>query len=106
MLLVGTSGLLYLKGRSDTEPAEQRMVTMDIAFLVALLLTSLTGLLLLALRETGAMGILLVIHLGVVAALFITLPYGKFAHLFYRYAALIRNSLEERADADPARAGH
>jgi len=28
----------------------------------------------------------------------VTLPYGKFAHVFYRYAALIRNALEERAD--------
>jgi hypothetical protein len=34
----------------------------------------------------------------VVAALFVTLPYGKFAHVFYRYAALIRNSLEERVE--------
>ncbi len=103
MLVAGTSGLLYLKWRSDTEPAEPRMVSMDIAFLVALLLTSLTGLLLLALRETPAMGTAMVVHLGVVAALFITLPYGKFAHLFYRYAALIRNSIEQRAaDAPPA----
>ena len=104
MLLVGTSGLLYLKWRSDKDPAEWRMVGMDVAFLVVLLLTSLTGLMLLALRETPAMGTLLAIHLGVVAALFITLPYGKFAHLFYRYAALIRNSIEGGATG-PTRAG-
>jgi len=103
MLLAGTGGLLYLKWRSDEEPAEGRMAAMDVAFLMLLLLTSLTGLLLLALRDTPAMGTLLGIHLGVVAALFITLPYGKFAHLFYRYAALIRNATEERAD-DPATA--
>ena len=96
MLVVGAGGLLYLKWRSDREPAEPRMVTMDVAFLVSLLLTSITGLALLALRETPAMGILLAVHLGAVAALFITLPYGKFAHLFYRYAALIQNGLEER----------
>jgi citrate/tricarballylate utilization protein len=96
MLVFGTGGLLYLKWRSDLEPAESRMVTMDVAFLVSLLLTSITGLALLALRETPAMGILLAVHLGAVAALFITLPYGKFAHLFYRYAALIQNALEER----------
>jgi citrate/tricarballylate utilization protein len=105
MLVVGTSGLLYLKWRSDREPGEGRMLTMDVAFLVALLLTSLTGLLLLAVRETAAMGTMLAIHLGVVAALFLSLPYGKFAHLFYRYAALVRNSIEERA-ADQAPTGH
>ena len=42
------------------------------------------------------MGTLLVIHLGVVAGLFITLPYGKFAHVVYRYAALVRYSIEQR----------
>jgi citrate/tricarballylate utilization protein len=104
MLVAGTSGLLLLKWRSDREPAHGQMAAMDVAFLMALLLTSLTGLLLLAVRETWAMGAMLTIHLGLVAALFITLPYGKFAHLFYRYAALIRNSVEERAD-QPA-AGH
>jgi len=94
-LLLGSSGLLYLKYRSDKNPTEQRMLTMDVAFLAVLLLTSLTGLLLLGLRQTPAMGMLLVVHLGVVAALFITAPYGKFAHLFYRYAALIRNAIEQ-----------
>ena len=69
---------------------------MDVAFLALLFLTSFTGLLLLALRETAAMGTLLVIHLGVVAGLFITAPYGKFAHVVYRYAALVRYSIEQR----------
>ncbi|OGK87941.1 MAG: hypothetical protein A2X52_22825 [Candidatus Rokubacteria bacterium GWC2_70_16] len=95
MLVAGTVGLLVLKWRSDPAPAERRMVAMDVAFLLVLLLTSVTGLLLLALRETGAMGVLLAIHLGMVAALFVTLPYGKFAHLVYRYAALIRSAIEQ-----------
>ncbi len=94
-LLIGTGGLLYLKWRSDSEPAEARMVTMDVAFLMLLFLTSATGMLLLALRESAAMGTLLVIHLGFVAGLFLTAPYGKFAHVVYRYAALVRNSIEQ-----------
>ena len=61
-----------------------------------LFLTSLTGLALLAFRETAAMGTLLVIHLGIVAGLFLTMPYGKFAHVVYRYAALVRYSIEQR----------
>jgi citrate/tricarballylate utilization protein len=102
VLLVGAGGLLWLKWSSDREPADRPMAAMDVAFLMALLLTSLSGLLLLGLRDTPAMGILLAIHLGLVAALFITMPYGKFAHLFYRYAALIRNAVEERAAASHA----
>ena len=95
-LLIGTGGLLYLKWRSDRDPAEYRMLSMDVAFLVLLFLTSFTGMILLAFRETAAMGTLLVIHLAVVAGLFITLPYGKFAHVVYRYSALVRYAIEQR----------
>jgi citrate/tricarballylate utilization protein len=56
---------------------------------VLLLLTALTGLLLLALRHGPAMGYLLIVHLGCVLALFLTLPYGKFVHGLYRAAALV-----------------
>jgi citrate/tricarballylate utilization protein len=64
-------------------------------------------LLLLALRETAAMGTLLAIHLGVVAAFFIMIPYGKLAHVVYRYSALVKNAVEQRrvAAADAAH-GH
>lgn len=95
-LLIGCPGLLYLKWKSDRAPAASNMLSMDVAFLVLLFLTSLTGLVLLAFRETAAMGTLLVIHLGVVAGLFITAPYSKFAHVVYRYAALVRYAIEQR----------
>jgi len=98
MLCIGTVGLLYLKAVSDREPAEQEMLSLDRGFLVMLFLTSFTGLLLLCLRETSWMGTLLVIHLGVVAGLFLTLPYSKFAHAVYRYSALIQNAIEVRED--------
>jgi citrate/tricarballylate utilization protein len=95
-LLIGTIGLLYLKWKSDFDPAAERMLNMDVAFLVLLFLTSATGMLLLVLRESAAMGTLLVIHLGMVAGFFLTMPYGKFAHVVYRYAALVRYTIEQR----------
>lgn len=55
---------------------------------------SATGLLLLGLRETAAMGVLLAVHLGLVVALFLCLAYGKFVHAIYRLAALVRSHLE------------
>ena len=94
-LLVGTGGLLYLKWQMDTVPATARAFGMDVGFLALLFFASLTGLLLLILRETPAMGTLLAAHLGVVAGLFITMPYGKFVHAVYRYAALVRNAVEQ-----------
>ena len=75
---------------------------MDVAFIVMLFLTSLTGMVLLVLRETAAMGPLLALHLGVVFSLFVTMPYGKFVHGIYRFAALVRYAMERKAMAQGA----
>jgi citrate/tricarballylate utilization protein len=96
-LLVGPAGLLAAKWQRDPALAAGDRFGMDAAFLVMLFLTSLTGLLLLVLRATGAMGTLLAIHLGVVLALFLSMPYGKFVHGLYRFAALVKYAAERRA---------
>lgn len=93
-LLIGPIGLYALKRRRDPAIVDAAQDGMDVSFIALLFLTSLTGLLLLVLRETAAMGVLLRIHLGVVLGLFFTLPYGKFVHGIYRSAALLRSSLE------------
>lgn len=93
-LLIGPLGLLALKMRRNREITDEDQHGMDVAFLVLLLLTSATGLLLLALRESASMGKLLVVHLGLVLALFVTLPYGKFVHGIYRSAAVLKYALE------------
>jgi citrate/tricarballylate utilization protein len=97
-LLIGSGGLLYLKARMDSQPATPRSLGMDLGFLVLLFLTSISGLLLLILRETPAMGTLLAVHLGIVIGLFVTMPYGKFVHAIFRYAALVKNALEDRRE--------
>ncbi len=95
-LIVGTCGLLWIKMRSDREPEDSSAVGMDYVFLVTLCLTALTGMLTLIFRATTAMGSMLVVHLALIAALFITAPYGKFVHFVYRSLALIRYELEQR----------
>lgn len=95
-LLIGPVGLLAEKRKRDPLTQDRGLYGMDAAFLAMLFLTSLTGLALLLLRATPAMGLLLAIHLGVVFGLFVTMPYGKFVHGLYRYAALARYARERR----------
>ena len=93
-LIIGPTGLLFLKRRRNREITETKQVGIDTTFLILLLLTSATGLLLLVLRESRLMGTLLIVHLGFVMALFITLPYSKFVHGVYRFVAIAKYALE------------
>src|SRR5436853_623868 len=93
-LLIGPIGLLAERWKRDPVLVDQQRMGMDAAFIVILFLTSLTGMALLILRETPAMGPLLALHLGVVFALFLTMPYGKFVHGLYRFVALVRYARE------------
>jgi len=95
-LLIGPVGLFYLNKKRSPLHGDKAQQPMDRGFIALLFWTSLTGLALLVWRDTGAMALLLAIHLGVVMALFLTMPYGKFAHGFYRCAALLKNSIEKR----------
>ena len=96
-LLVGPAGLLWLRAIRPAELADPRQGPMDTGLVVLLLLTSATGLLLLVLRATPAMPLVLIVHLAVVLALFLTLPYGKFVHGVYRAQALLKYARERRA---------
>ncbi|MDD2008079.1 tricarballylate utilization 4Fe-4S protein TcuB [Pseudomonas putida] len=95
-LIVGPAGLLALNLRRAPEHGDAAQRPMDRAFILLLLLVSTTGMALLALRDTGVMAILLAVHLGTVMALFVTLPYGKFAHGLFRSAALLKFAIEKR----------
>jgi citrate/tricarballylate utilization protein len=95
-LLVGPAGLLILRGRRDPALGDLVQDGLDQSFIALLFLTSLTGLLLLVLRDRSVMSALLIVHLGVVLALFLTLPYGKFVHGIYRTAALLIYAEETR----------
>ena len=95
-LLIGPIGLLFLNLRRNPLHGDARQKPMDRAFILLLFLISLSGLLLLVLRESALMSYLLIIHLGFVMGLFLTMPYGKFAHGIYRMAALLKNAVEKR----------
>jgi citrate/tricarballylate utilization protein len=95
-LLIGPAGLFWLHLRRNASQGDVRQRPMDRGFIALLFFTSLSGLALLAWRDTGSMALLLAVHLGFVMALFVTLPYGKFAHGVYRSAALLKYAIEKR----------
>lgn len=100
-LVIGPTGLLWLNFRRDAQHLEPGQVPMDRGFAALLLATSVSGLALLAWRDTGAMATLLAVHLGIVMAFFLTMPYGKFVHGAYRVAALLKWSFEKRRPDAP-----
>jgi citrate/tricarballylate utilization protein len=95
-LVGGPIGLLIARSRRDPALLDEGRYGMDAGFIVMLFLTGVTGLAVLFLRDSAAMGPLLALHLGAVFALFITMPYGKFVHGIYRFAALVRYAQERR----------
>jgi citrate/tricarballylate utilization protein len=95
-LLIGPAGLLWLRMRRDPALSASTEGGMDVAFLLLLFLTALSGLVLLVTREWPGMAFVLAVHLAIVMALFLTLPYGKFVHAVYRFAALVRYHLERK----------
>lgn len=97
-MVVGTVGLALLKLRADPGPVARSLTSADCALLALLFLVAVSGLGLLALRETAAMGPLLLVHLGLVLGWFATLPYGKFLHAPFRFAALLRAAMERQGE--------
>lgn len=99
-LLIGPIGLLAAKFTRDSALQDEKSTGMDLALLAILFLTSLSGFALLLARATSFMNLALAIHLGIVFSLFMTLPYGKFVHGLYRFAALARYAKERKALGD------
>jgi len=105
-MAIGSAGLWVARGAADPVLKDSGAAGMDRAFIAMLFLTAVSGLALLALRDTDAMGAALALHLGLVFAFFVTTPYGKMVHGLYRFLALVRYAKEMRVAASrPADGG-
>nr|WP_294501931.1 tricarballylate utilization 4Fe-4S protein TcuB [uncultured Rhodopila sp.] len=94
LMIAGTIGLLAMKFTDDPVPNVRRLLGGDVALLMLLALIAVSGLVLLAVRATGAMGLAMAVHLGCILAFFLVLPYSKMVHATYRSAALLRRAME------------
>jgi citrate/tricarballylate utilization protein len=95
-LVVGTAGLFWLNICRHPLQQDVAQRPMDRGFIALLFLTAASGLVLMLTKDTAALPLALCVHLGSVMALFVTLPYGKFAHGIYRSAALLKWAIERR----------
>jgi len=96
-LVIGPVGLIFLKRRAANSPVyTDQTRQLDAGLLLLLLLAGGSGLALTALRGTDLLGLSLMVHLGLVMAFFLAMPYGKFIHGFYRLLALVAFALERR----------
>lgn len=101
LLTVGTIGMAMLKRKADRSLGDIAAWGGEMAFILLLGFVAASGLALYVLGSTGAMPMLLVLHLGAVLSFFLLTPYSKMAHGFYRLAALIREEQNKQPAAKP-----
>jgi citrate/tricarballylate utilization protein len=99
-LVIGPLGLAASGRTRAPALVDQKRQGFDLAFLAMLFLSGATGLGLLMARTSAVMEPMLALHLGIVFALFVTMPYGKFVHGLYRFVALVRYAQEDRGSAE------
>lgn len=106
LLTVGGVALMALKAKAEKNLGAPAVWGGEMAFILLLTATGASGLLLYWATGTAAVRPMLVFHLGAVLALYLTLPYTKMVHIFFRLAALTRDAQEkeEAAEAEPSAA--
>ncbi|HEU5296426.1 MAG TPA: tricarballylate utilization 4Fe-4S protein TcuB [Burkholderiaceae bacterium] len=98
-LAIGSAWLGWLYRVRHPLHREPSQAGMDIGFIALLFVVATSGLALALARTTSTMPLLLSLHLAAVMVLFVTLPYGRFAHGVYRVGALVKWSIEKRQPA-------
>jgi len=99
LLVAGCASLAWLKTRADRALDAPALWGGEMAFVLLLGLTGLSGLVLYAATGTGAVAALLALHLASVFTLFVLTPYSKMVHGAYRLAALVRDAQQKRLAA-------
>lgn len=98
LMTIGAAGLAVMKMRADRNLGDRHVWGGEMAFVLLIGWTGLSGLLLFAATGTGAVPSLLALHLGSVLTLFLTTPYSKMAHGAYRFTALVRDAVRQKSD--------
>jgi len=96
LLSAGTLGLLVLKMQSDRKLGSIERRVGEYAFVVLLFLVSTSGLVLYWSAGSSLASGSLILHLAFIAVFFVSMPYSKMVHGFFRLAALCREAQIQR----------
>ena len=96
MMVIGCIAALVQRPKRHPALKVPEQQTMDIGFVVVLLLIAASGLISMVLRTTAAMPLLHLFHLASVLTFFLLMPYSKFTHGLYRGLALWWHNREQR----------
>jgi citrate/tricarballylate utilization protein len=92
LMTLGGIALIWLKLRAEKSLGAPAVWGGEMAFVLLLTTIGASGLVLYSVTGSSAVQPLLVGHLGAVLALYLTLPYTKMVHAFFRLAALVRDA--------------
>jgi citrate/tricarballylate utilization protein len=92
LLTIGCGALAWLKTKADPALGARSVWGGEMAFVLLLGFTGASGLALYMATGSDLVTPILALHLGAVLGFFLTAPYSKMAHGFYRFAALIREA--------------
>jgi citrate/tricarballylate utilization protein len=97
-VVISCAGLLIRNRLRTPALATRASERGDAALLISLMIVAVTGIVLLIVQKaTGEVRIVLLIHLGAVAGLYLFAPYGKLMHAVYRLAAIVVDVRERAA---------
>lgn len=96
MMVIGCTAALIQRPKRHQVLKVSEQQTMDVGFVVVLLLIAASGLASMVLRSTAAMPLLHLFHLACVLTFFLLMPYSKFTHGLYRGLALWWHNREQR----------
>lgn len=96
LLSAGTAVLFYLKLQADSHLGSTERRVGEYAFIGLLFLVSTSGLILYWSSGTVLASSALIVHLAFIATFFVSLPYSKMVHGFFRLAALCREAQIKR----------
>ncbi len=96
LMTLGGIELIRLKIRAEKALGAPAVWGGEVAFVLLLTTIAASGLALYGATGSAALRPLLIFHLGAILAFYLTLPYTKMVHAFFRLAALVRDAQTRR----------